>query len=164
MKEIKLTQGKVTIVDDADFEYLNQWKWYAAFDKSSNTFYAGRTIHGETNKSIRMHRVIMGIVDSCVLVDHINHNGLHNYRSNLRIATKGQNNANVRSHKGSTSKYLGVSWNRQINKWRVVVQKDGKQIRVGHFNTEDEAALCYNKKALEIHGDFANLNIIKKSA
>lgn len=164
MKVIKLTQGKVALVDDEDFEYLNQWKWYASFDKRADTFYASRTLHGLTNKTIRMHRVIMGIEDRSILVDHIDHNGLHNCRSNIRVATPGQNCANVRAHKGGTSEYLGVSWNKQNNKWRVVIQKDRKQIRLGHFIDEQEAALCYNKKAIEIHGDFANLNVLEKKA
>jgi len=159
MKEIKLTQGKIALVDDNDFDHLNQWKWYASFDKSANTFYASRTVHGETNKTIRMHRVIMKVDDGSVLVDHADHNGLHNFRSNLRIATKGQNNSNVRAHKGGTSKYLGVSWNKQNSKWRTVIHKDGKQTRLGHFEQEKDAAVAYNLAATNLYGQFANLNV-----
>ncbi len=107
MKEIQLTRGKITLVDNEDFEYLNQWKWQAT--KSLDTHYATRTYtENGIKKCARMHRIILGLKDANQFGDHIDGNGLNNQRNNLRPSTKRQNNANRRSNKNSTSKYLGV--------------------------------------------------------
>jgi len=107
MKEIKLTQGKVTLVDDEDYEYLNQWKWYA--HKQGNTFYAKRYYHfgRKTNRIKIMHREIMN-TPLHLEVHHIDHNGLNNQRSNLRNCTHGQNQYS-RTNK-RRSKYVGVTF------------------------------------------------------
>jgi hypothetical protein len=81
-KLIPLTQGKFAIVDNADFDWLNQWKWYAV--KSYNTWYARRF------SSIPMHRQIMS-APSGTEIDHRNHNGLDNRRQNLRFSTSAEN-------------------------------------------------------------------------
>ena len=166
MKEIKLSQNKVTQVDDEDFEFLNKWKWIA--DKGKYTFYAtrnDRSIPGK-QKKIRMHRVILSLTDSKIIADHRDRNGLNNQRDNLRIATLSQSNANRKSHKNSTSKYLGV--NLKIHKksgkvytyWEAKIHTGGKQKTLGRFKNEIDAAKAYNKAASEIHKEFANLNII----
>lgn len=156
MKEIKLTQQKVSLVDDEDYEFLNQWKWCAAKSKSG-LFYAVRKFRTDGNQTtILMHRVIMGVLDKKVLVDHQDMDGLNNQRYNLRIATYSQNNANRSSRKDSSSKYLGVD--RHKGKWRVKIGKNGKCYHVGMFSNEDDAALAYNEAALKHHGEFANLN------
>ncbi len=156
MKEIQLTQGKVAIVDDADFEFLNQWKWCAwCANKSTNVFYAKRT-----NKGILMHRVIMAITNPEILIDHKDLNGLNNQRNNLRTCTRGQNSMNRSSKKNSTSKYLGVSFDKRTKKWVVQIDHNSKHYFAGRFAIETEAALAYNKKAIELHGEFANLNVV----
>lgn len=153
MKEIKLTQGKVALVDDDDFEYLNQWKWYA--HKKPNTFYAIRNPH------VKMHRLIMGVTDPKILVDHCDLDGLNCQKQNLRIATKSQNGANRISVKNGTSKYLGVHFDYSRNKWVAALTKNYKKAYSKRFNSEHEAALAYNKKATELHGEFAKLNVIQ---
>lgn len=158
MKEIQLTQGKVALVDDEDFEYLNQWKWHVRDNR--NTFYAQRNEYDENGKHliIHMHRVILNLTDRHIFGDHIDFNGLNNQRYNLRIATRRQNNTNKKSSKNSTSSFLGVSYHKSRNNWRATIFKDYKQIHLGSFKTEIEAAKAYDKHALEIHGEFANLN------
>lgn len=157
MKEIKLTQGKVALVDDEDFEYFNQWKWYAA--KGRRTFYAQRNGYNENGKYIiHMHREILGLTDPEIFCDHRDTDGLNNQKHNLRTATRTQNNANKKSSKSSTSSFLGVSYHKSRNNWRATIFKDYKQIHLGSFKTEIEAAKAYDKHALEIHGEFANLN------
>lgn len=151
MKKIPLTKGKFALVDDADFEWLNQWKWYA--QKRNNGDTAARR-HGR--KIIAMHRFILGITDPKIVVDHKDHNILNNQRYNIRGATISQNNANIRSHKDSTSKYLGVCL--LGKKWFASAQKNRKIYRLGYFDSEIEAAKAYNDKAVELHGEFANLN------
>jgi hypothetical protein len=98
------------------------------------------------------------------LVDHMNGDKLDNRRSNLRLATRGDNEANKRKRRGTTtSKYKGVT---KINDgrqkcWRVSITVDTKQIKVGTFYSEDEAAKAYNKAALEQWGEFAHLNEVE---
>jgi len=162
MKEIKLTQGFATLVDDEDFEYLNQWKWHVRRNK--NVFYAARdTIRDKlgNHPKIHMHRLIMNTPDG-MMVDHIDHNGLNNQKSNLRICTHGQNMCNTSSR--GRSKYLGVSYlilNRGNNSYeyiRASIQLNGELFHLGLFTTEEDAAMAYDKKAKELFGEFANLN------
>jgi hypothetical protein len=108
MKKLNLSQGKVALVDDEDYEYLNQWKWYLS--KTNKHEYAMRkTSRNDPNgrKTIMLHRVIMNTPNH-LEVDHIDNNGLNNQKYNLRNCT-GKNNRLNRVAMG-TSKYLGVSW------------------------------------------------------
>lgn len=157
MKEILLSRGMVALVDDEDYEWLNQWKWYA--HKKRNTYYARRSciINGLTY-NLMMHRIILGLTDNNICCDHKDMNGLNNQRFNLRIATVSQNSANRRSLKGSSSKYLGVY--KFGNRWRAKIRCNKKQESIGCFKTEKEAGLAYNLRATELHGEFANLNVI----
>lgn len=157
MKEIQLTKGQIALVDDEDFEWLNQRKWWAK--RHRNTFYAHcRMI--ETGKIVLMHRLILDLTDPKIQTDHKDRNGLNNQKYNLRVATNSQNTANRKSFKNSTSKYLGVRLHKRDNIWEANIQKDGKLMYIGRFKTEEDAALAYNKVAQKLHGEFANLNII----
>ena len=160
MKEIKLTQGKITLVDDEDYEYLNQFKWYVF--KKGHTYYVARqkSINGVT-KTILMHRLIINTPNN-MMTDHIDHNGLNNQKYNLRICTNGQNLMNRNPY--GASKYLGVYFLKLVKKTReyiyihagITVNK--KTIHLGRFKTEEAAARAYDKAAKQYHGDFANLN------
>ena len=161
MKEIKLTQGKVALVDDEDFEYLSQWKWYAS--KDDHRFYARTSIRVcETGRqaTVRMHRHILSLNNSKFLVDHRDGNGLNNQKSNLRVATPSQNAANKSSIQNGYSKYLGISWHKKIKRWEARISKNNKSHYLGVFKTEIEAAIAYNNAATKLHGEFANLNKI----
>lgn len=169
MKEIILTRGKVAIVDDGDYEMLMQWKWLVqnGTGNSKDHWYARRVdTSGGGRKLISMHRLIMGITDKSLVVDHINHNTLDNRKENLRVCTPEQNRKNRRSSTGSTSKYLGVS--KQISKrgdkvytwWKAEIRPTGGYMYLGIFKNEEDAARKYNEAALELYGEFANLNII----
>jgi hypothetical protein len=162
MKLISLTQGKFAQVDDEDYEWLNQFKWHAHKDKS--TFYAMGYING---KNTLMHRLILKITNPKIQGDHRDRNVLNNQRNNIRIATHSQNKVNGVSYKNSSSKFRGVGLYKMNNGfkdyeyWRASIQKDGKLMRLGLFKNETDAAMAYNKKATELFGEFANLNIIK---
>ncbi len=158
MKEIKLSQGKVALVDDEDFEYLNQFKWFA--HKARGIYYADRHSPRSHYKRtfIRMHREILKLKDSRIMVDHINHNGLDNRRENLRSCTNQQNGMNRKSVKNSSSEFKGVSWHSVNKNWLVQIQKGKDKFYLGYFSSETDAARAYNKKAQELFGEFANLN------
>lgn len=155
MKEIKLSQGKVATVDDADFDFLNQWKWYAF--KSNKTFYAVR--NGATG-IILMHRVLLEkqLSEQFNEADHRNGNGLDNQQGNLRRCTRAQNSYNKMVPVGS-SNYRGVT--KQAKKWKAQIRVDGKKhLHLGCFDTPKDAAIKYNEAAKLYHGEFAILNQI----
>lgn len=157
VKEIKLTKGMVAIVDDDDYERLSKFGWF--YHKNG---YAMRSykIDGNSKKS-RMHREVL-MAPKGKDVDHINGNKLDNRKSNLRIATRSQNNANSKLSSHNNSGYRGVGWMPARNKWRARIQINGKGIHLGLFETIEEAALAYNAAARKYFGEFAKLNVIKE--
>lgn len=91
-------------------------------------------------------------------VDHIDQDKSNNRWNNLREATRTQNNANKPSQRGSSSSYLGVSWHKASQKWRAAIKNLGICQYLGIFTCEIEAAKAYDRAALQIHREFANLN------
>lgn len=160
VRAISLTRGMVVIVDAADYEWLNQWRWYALKTSRSGAYGAARTIYvpGSKCRTVLMHRVIMGD-DDPRLVDHVDGNQLNNTRANLRFCTIRQNNFNRKHEKGSSSRYKGVFWEKSRKKWKSGIRCDGKPITLGFFVDEWEAAQRYNEAARELFGEFARLNI-----
>jgi len=155
MKFIELTAGKFALVDDEDFEMVNALNWNANFQHT--TWYARAW---QKPKRILMHRLIMGVTDSGILVDHRNHDGLDNRRNNLRIASKADNCRNKSHRNGTSSKYHGVCWHKATNKWITKICVDYTDIHLGIFEKEEDAALAYNVAAVKYFDKFANLNII----
>lgn len=158
MKEIILTKGYVALVDDEDYEWLNQWKWHASINKSG-IIYARRTEY-PSKKCILMHRFIMKINERNIFVDHHNRDGLNNQKSNLRIATPGQNNRNSKKQSNNNCYYKGVSQDkRNGNKiWIANATYNGKHLYLGAYSTPEQAARVHDKEAKELFGEFAYLN------
>jgi|WetSurMetagenome_2_1015567.scaffolds.fasta_scaffold47609_3 hypothetical protein len=147
---VYLKNNDMVTIDGEDESLLKKFKWYLSKSKDKKRNYAVTTINGKT---IRMHRMIMNCVNSKIDIDHIDHNGLNNKKSNLRLCTRSQNMGNVLK-----LKYKGVQ--KRTNIFRAYIDKDYKRIYLGNFNTPEEAANAYNKKAVELFGEFACLNQI----
>ena len=132
MKTIILTQGKIALVDDEDYEILNQYKWHA--NKIGNTYYALR------NYNVYMHREITKPTEG-METDHIDRNGLNNQKSNLRIVTKRGNALNKSVKK--TSRFPGVHWINRKKPWRATIRLNGIKTHLDVFETEEEAHEAY---------------------
>jgi len=161
MKYIKLTQRfkdrepVYTMVDDGDYELLNQWSW--RFRDNGYTKYAFRVIKFKCNYVvIHMHRFLLHTPEQ-LQVDHIDGNGLNNQRNNIRNCTFQENILNKKHH--GKSKYTGVCYNGK--NIRSVIFVNNKQLHLGYYKSEEDAALAYNCAALTYFGQFAKLNIIE---
>jgi hypothetical protein len=162
VKTIELTQGKVAIVDDEDYDELNKYKWYAHKDHQWERWYASRMsnrINGK-RKLIMMHRKIMKD-SSGKIIDHKNHDGLDNRKCNLRICNCSQNTKNSKIYKTNTSGFNGVIWNKERKKWRAQIYKDYQTIFIGYFKDKEVAARAVDEKAIELFGEFAILNFCR---
>lgn len=153
MRIIPLTQDKVALVDDEDYEHLIRFKWHAVEKK--NCFYAARK--DRQGRTIYMHTVIME-TPSGLEVDHRNGEGLDNQRSNLRIGTHQQNLHNTRPGTKNTSGFKGVSWCAYTGRWRVQIRIDNRYRHLGRFDDPILAARAYDEAALELCGEFACTN------
>lgn len=158
MKEIVLTKGYVTKVDDDDFEWLSQWSWFAWWCKRE---YRARRTDRSTGKTrhILMSREILHAPQN-FLVDHINGDTLDNRKENLRLATPQQNCFNQKIKINNSSGYKGVSWRKDRQMWVAYIFVNKKSIHLGFFDRIEDAALAYNKAAAENYGEFAYLNTI----
>jgi len=150
MKEIQLSKDKVTLVDDEDYEFLNQWKWHL-----STNGHAIRcaTVGLREYKNIYMHRVILNTPDG-LLTDHIDRNKLNNCKSNLRVCTSSQNVANTAVRKNNTSGFKGVHYGKDKKKWIATICVLYKIKKLGAFKTPEEAAIAYKKAAEKYFGEF----------
>ena len=157
-RTIELTKGQVTIVDDVDYDWLNQWLWHADWNADVKSFYACRTerINGKYDK-IRMHRFILGLYcGDARQGDHANRNTLDNRRSNLRIASHSQNTCNRRLPSHSSSGFRGVTPDRGL--WKAVITFEGRKHFLGRFQTKELAHAAYCEAAQQLHGEFASFS------
>jgi len=131
MKRIPLTRGLFALVDDADYPWLSQWKWYA--EKKKNKFYAARTEHG---KKVCMHRLLC----EGRLVDHVDGDSLNNQRGNLRAASSAQN-----------------AWNtprERVPSKQARITYLGNTIYLGVFPTVEQAARAEEAARERLYGEY----------
>ena len=167
------TYGTFTVLYDAeDHDKVSAHAWYMMKDNTTtDTFYVTTHIpHPDggwyyppngprTRRKVKLyiHRLIMDAPKG-MDVDHINGNPLDNRKSNLRICTHTENNRNRGANKNNTSGYKGAYWHKQNKKWRAQIVRNNKAIHIGLYESKEEAARAYDKKAKELHGEFAYLN------
>jgi hypothetical protein len=152
---VPLTKGYVAIVDAADASLVSGRNWYASVHR--HTVYAYSQERGGTRKRLSLHRLIMG---GDLEVDHRDHNGLNNRRSNLRHCNShAQNNANMRPR----GKYKGVCLTRG-KYWTARTKVDGQRKYLGSFPSAEAAALAYDSFMFSKFGEFACLNFPRESA
>ena len=148
-----LSRGAYAIVDTELLRLLNLHRWSLMIDRFGSR-YARRFEKGRT---IYMHREIMDSPNG-MEIDHINGNGLDNRKINLRVCTRSQNRQNSRKRTAKSSPFKGVDWYKRDLKWRARIKIKGLEIYLGVFESEIEAAEAYDKKAIELFGEFANTN------
>jgi hypothetical protein len=163
MKTIPLTQGKVTIVDDAVYDALMGygWKWYASKSYArTNVNYCEDAKRKHT--TVHLHRWILESfynvrIGGCG-IDHINGNGLDNRLENLRVATFSQNMHNRGAYSNNATGFKGVHCVGAFGKHSAQIQVNGKKVHLGLHTTPLDAAIAYDKAARELHGEFARTN------
>lgn len=161
MREIPLTQGKVALVDDEDYEDLMHFKWHAY--PSRGTYYAARnTPRGEGKRTtLQMHRQIIRAPRG-QRVDHADGDGLHNWRGNLRFCSNAENTRNCHARKvDGSSRYRGVSWHKHKGKWQAYITVNYTRIFLGYFSVEEDAAKEYDRAARQYFGEFAAPNLVE---
>jgi len=157
-RRVKLKSGETCLVDSEDYDVVIQHNWFAK--RSGRTCYARANITLPDGKmsSIYMHRLVLGLeYGDGIEVDHINHNGLDNRKSNLRTGTHKQNILN-RGHTYGASKYKGVTLHNQYNKYVARITVNKKMHHIGLFDNEEDAARAYDRVAILEFGDYACTN------
>ncbi len=147
MKRIPLTQGQFALVDDEDFERINQHKWYALWNSCTLSFYAVRKSKAKNGKQcqISMARQILGLIRSDKKqADHSNHDTLNNQRVNLRIVTRSQNQWNQKKPKGYT-------WHKRDKKYQAQIGINGNLIYLGRFQYPEDARNAYLRAKKKYH-------------
>lgn len=156
MKTIRLSQGYETEVEEDVYDKFQFVNWHVFFSKGGKPY-------ARSNKLGELHRAIFIYIDGVELgdneVDHIDRNGLHNWRDNLRIVTPIENSRNNTPRtKSIHSPYVGVSWKEHANGWRAHTKYDGKYVHLGYFTTAEEAGMAYDRAILYYYGDSDVLN------
>ena len=142
-------------IDPEDAHLLDAHVWRIVSFKGSKTHYV-MTGSGQETPTVLLHRMIAAAPEG-MEVDHINGDGLDNRRENLRVCTHHEN-MRARHRAWGSSDYKGVSWHKQIQKWRAFIGSNGRILHLGCFTDEKEAARAYNEAALKYFGEFAVLN------
>jgi hypothetical protein len=149
-------KGKyVAIVDDEDYERISSFQWHVMLNDGKHIYAARQKPMLNKRKHVLMHREILGIEDE-TFIDHADRNGLNNTRENLRAATNSQNQGNRTVNHQSRLGLKGVQHRRK--KFRAAINHQGKHIFIGSFPTPEEAARAYDRKSLELFGEFAKTN------
>ena len=148
MRYIPLSQNKYAIVDNIDYEWLSEYRWYCCWSPHKKTYYAQASVKIDGKyKSVFMHRLILNVPQG-KQTDHKNGKGYDNRRKNIKICTASENQHNQHVVRGR-SKYRGVSWSKSNNKWRASIMYNGISYYLGFFDSEIDAENAYESKKQE---------------
>ena len=141
---IPLYGGGYTVVDKDVHIWAKTIKWSKAGEKN---------LYASCSRGY-LHRLIMLPGRGGKEVDHINGDTFDNRRKNLRVVSRSANHQNRNTN---SSVFVGV---RKLGrKWDARITYNKKGISLGRHDTEEQAALAYDKKARELFGPNARLNI-----
>jgi hypothetical protein len=161
-RTIPLTKGYEATVDGDDYTRVSQFKWHANIQRRADGTIAGvyayRSCPRQTPRVQPLHRFILGVTDSALVVDHRDHNGLNCQKGNLRPATRQQNCAYARPGKSACG-FKGVRFSPNRAKGFVArIKVNRKEHHLGYFPTAIDAALAYDEAARTYFGEFALTN------
>lgn len=159
-------RGYTILIDDEDWEKVKGYKWVInAPNKANKKYYAQHDFYTDgVHHAILMHRLIMGCVEGDgVCIDHIDGNTLNNCKNNLRVSSIAENTRNQQKHRDSLSPYKGIKYDRRDKIWVARIQHNKKRIYAGFSKDPIEAAKAYDRKAIELHGEFAYTNFPKEN-
>jgi transposase-like protein len=151
---IELLSGQIAIIDAEDIALVEGARW-SALVKKHTTYAVSNSMNQGT---VLLHRLIMH-AEPGEFVDHINHDGLDNRRSNLRLCSTQVNNWNTRKKRSNTSGYIGVSWHKAGGKWRATFG----QKHIGGFDSKDDAARAYDAYVRANCDEYATVNFPEES-
>jgi hypothetical protein len=140
-------------IDEEDWGRVRGFRWHV-----DSLGYVAGYVNGN---QVRLHRHLME-AGRGQIVDHKNRDQMDNRKGNLRLASKSENGINSKHRKHNTSGFRGVHFCRQTGKWRAEIRKNGQCTKLGRFKTKLAAALAYDQAALDMHGDFATTNFLKR--
>lgn len=141
-------KGNEFYFDIADYDLIKDYTW-----RVNNKGYVVAIID---NKEIKMHRLITNC-NNDAFIDHIHGNRNDNRRSELRVCTQEDNAKNRRINNNNTTGAKGVII-LPSGRYLARIQCNGDRITIGTFDTIKEAADAYDKKAIELFGEYARLN------
>lgn len=153
-------------IDNEDSHIYTAYKWWVKATKNNKKEITSYYVHAWINgRHETLHRVVMGLPDS--FVDHIDGNPLNCSRSNLRLATIGQNKMNSKVYETNTSGFKGVHAvyrkrkdGSKLLRYVARISLGNKRFFLGVFKNPEEAAKKYNEAAPFYHGEFARLNVL----
>jgi hypothetical protein len=154
MAQLRLSNGDTALIDDEDLDRVKHRTWHRHFSRGrySRVVTTFKNENGKTSY-VMLHRLVFN-AQKGQIVDHINGNTLDNRKSNLRIVTPGQSMCNRGADGGR--RFKGITY--AVGKYQACISHEGKDYYLGRFTTAEEAARAYDRKAMELHGEFARLN------
>lgn len=158
-KYIPLTQGKVAIVDDADYDLLSKFKWQFVKNSKFGTGYAVRTVWNESHDkriALAMHNAVM-VPPEGLVVDHVYGNQLDNRKSNLRITTREHNAMNLSTPRNNTSGFKGVKWQKSDKRWIAYIGFQNRAIYLGCFSDIKDAIAARQVAELRYFGKYRRI-------
>lgn len=166
------SNGREFYFDKEDYDLIRNYCWIVHVNKRKRKdgtveervkVMANGKYHNGKRKAVLLHRLVMGLYDTEYCnnqVDHWDRNPLNNQKSNLRICTNQQNSANKGIRSCNTNGLIGVRF--KNGKYTARIGYNYEHIWLGAYDTQYEAAKAYNDKAIELFGEFANLNDLSK--